>query len=106
MLYDNEDQLEVRHVISLAHYVVDIYAGGERIPEGELWIKRNCTLLEPRFDICNTHTPRHSADPTDGQNGYCGCEGLLPILRQLLGEGRLLPRHAARSRKPERPIYQ
>lgn len=44
MLYDNEDQLDVRHVISLARYAVDVYAGGERIPEGELWIKRNCTL--------------------------------------------------------------
>ena len=43
MLYDNEDQLEVRHVISLARYEVDIYAGGEQILEGELWIKRNCT---------------------------------------------------------------
>lgn len=42
MLYDNDDQLDVRHVISLARYEVDIYAGGERIPEGELWIKRNC----------------------------------------------------------------
>jgi hypothetical protein len=42
MLYDNDDQLEVRHVISLAHYRVDIYGGGERIPEGELYIKRNC----------------------------------------------------------------
>jgi hypothetical protein len=45
MLYDNEDQLEVRHVISLAHYRTDVYAGGEKIPEGELWIKRNCMLL-------------------------------------------------------------
>jgi hypothetical protein len=44
MLYDNEDQLEVRHVISLAHYRTDIYAGGDKIPEGELWIKRNCML--------------------------------------------------------------
>lgn len=45
MLYDNDDQLEVRHVISLAHYKVDVHAGGEGIPEGELWIKRNCTRL-------------------------------------------------------------
>lgn len=45
MLYDNDDQVEVRHVISLAHYKVDVYAGGECIPEGELWIKRNCTLM-------------------------------------------------------------
>lgn len=48
MLYDDSEQLEVRHVISLAHYDVDIYAGGERIPEGELWIKRNCIRLTQR----------------------------------------------------------
>lgn len=50
MLYDNEDQLEVRHVISLAYYDVDIYAGGEPIPEGELWIKRNCIRLIRQTD--------------------------------------------------------
>ncbi|CAN9132221.1 unnamed protein product [Alternaria alternata] len=50
MLYDNEDKLEVRHVISLAHYKVDIYGGGERIPEGELWIKRNCIRLIRQLD--------------------------------------------------------
>lgn len=45
MLYDNEDQIEVRHVISLAHYRTDVYAGGDKIPEGELWIKRNCRRM-------------------------------------------------------------
>ncbi|KAF2632729.1 hypothetical protein BU25DRAFT_357433, partial [Macroventuria anomochaeta] len=50
MLYDNEDQLDVRHVISLARYEVDIYAGGERIPEGELWIKRNCIRLNQKLE--------------------------------------------------------
>ncbi|OCL12274.1 hypothetical protein AOQ84DRAFT_444168, partial [Glonium stellatum] len=45
MLYDDAEQLEVRYVISLAHHEVDIYAGGEKIPEGELWIKRNCIRL-------------------------------------------------------------
>ena len=48
MLYDDAEQLEVRHVISLAHYSVSLYAGGEDIPEGELWIKRNCIRLTPR----------------------------------------------------------
>lgn len=48
MLYDDSEQLEVRHVISLAHYDVDIYGGGEQIPEGELWIKRNCIRLRQR----------------------------------------------------------
>jgi len=50
MLYDNDDQIEVRHVISLAHYKVDIHAGGECIPEGELWIKRNCIRLVQVLD--------------------------------------------------------
>jgi hypothetical protein len=45
MLYDDADQLEVRHVVSLAHYHIDLYAGGEMIPEGELFIKRNCIRL-------------------------------------------------------------
>ena len=45
MLFDNSEQLEVRHVISLAHYSVDVYAGGENISEGEIWIKRNCIRL-------------------------------------------------------------
>ncbi|KAF2205117.1 hypothetical protein GQ43DRAFT_363201 [Delitschia confertaspora ATCC 74209] len=47
MLYDDSEQLEVRHVVSLALYEVDIYSGGEIIPEGELWIKRNCIRLIP-----------------------------------------------------------
>jgi len=45
MLYDNAEQLEVRHVISLGLYDVDVYSGGDEIPEGELWVKRNCIRL-------------------------------------------------------------
>lgn len=48
MLYDDAEQLEVRHVISLAHHGVDIYGGGETIPEGELFVKRNCIRLTSR----------------------------------------------------------
>jgi len=44
-LYDDIQQLEVRYVISLEYHDVDVYAGGEDIPEGELWIKRNCIRL-------------------------------------------------------------
>ncbi|KAF2109269.1 hypothetical protein BDV96DRAFT_503236 [Lophiotrema nucula] len=51
MLYDDSEQLEVRHVISLAHYDVDIYAGGRLIPEGELWIKRNCIRLSQKVQL-------------------------------------------------------
>ncbi|KAI9670774.1 MAG: hypothetical protein M1817_003885 [Caeruleum heppii] len=45
MLYDDSEQLEVRHVISLSHHDVGLYAGGDPIPEGELWIRRNAISL-------------------------------------------------------------
>lgn len=45
ILFDDSEQVEVRYVISLAHRIVDLYAGGDAIPEGELWIKRNCIRL-------------------------------------------------------------
>lgn len=45
MLYDDSEQLEVRHVISLEHHHISIYGGEEIIPEGELWIKRNAICL-------------------------------------------------------------
>ncbi|KAL8675268.1 MAG: hypothetical protein Q9168_000389 [Polycauliona sp. 1 TL-2023] len=52
MLYDDIEQLEVRHVISLEHHNVSIFGGGEEIPEGELWIKRNaiCLSRKPSVD--------------------------------------------------------
>ncbi|MCJ1366108.1 hypothetical protein MMC16_005233 [Acarospora aff. strigata] len=51
MLYDDSEQLEVRHVISLAHHDVSIYAGGDTVPEGELWIKRNALCLTRKRDV-------------------------------------------------------
>ena len=51
MLYDDSEQLEVRHVISLEHHDVSIYNGGEEIPEGELWIKRNAIQLSRKPNI-------------------------------------------------------
>lgn len=48
MLYDDIQQLEVRYVISLESHDVDVYSGGEHIPEGELWIKRNAIRLKRR----------------------------------------------------------
>ncbi|KAL1301512.1 hypothetical protein AAFC00_005755 [Neodothiora populina] len=45
MLYDDSEQLEVRHVISLAHHDIDVYGGHDRLTEGDLWIKRNCIRL-------------------------------------------------------------
>ncbi|KAF2453104.1 putative integral membrane protein conserved region-domain-containing protein [Lineolata rhizophorae] len=53
MLYDDSEQLEVRHVISLEYYNVDIYGGDLElpIPEGELWIKRNCIRLTRKHSL-------------------------------------------------------
>ncbi|KAI5812878.1 putative integral membrane protein conserved region-domain-containing protein [Pyronema omphalodes] len=48
MLYDDEQQMEVRFVISLEMYTVSIYGGGEVIPEGELYIRRNAICLTRR----------------------------------------------------------
>ncbi|QKX63924.1 uncharacterized protein TRUGW13939_11096 [Talaromyces rugulosus] len=50
MLYDDEQQIEVRHVISLAHHNVSIYGGGEDILEGELYVKRNAICLMRKED--------------------------------------------------------
>lgn len=50
MLFDDDEQLEVRHVIALAHHDVSVYNGGDRIPEGELWIKRNAICLSRKTD--------------------------------------------------------
>ncbi|KAI1437008.1 hypothetical protein GGR50DRAFT_648218 [Xylaria sp. CBS 124048] len=48
MLFDDDEQLEVRHVISLANHNVSIYSGGGRTPDGELFIKRNAICLSRR----------------------------------------------------------
>ncbi|OIW30665.1 hypothetical protein CONLIGDRAFT_679434 [Coniochaeta ligniaria NRRL 30616] len=50
MLFDDDEQLEVRHVVSLAHHCVSIYSGGDKTPEGELFIKRNAICLSRRTD--------------------------------------------------------
>jgi len=50
MLFDDDEQLEVRHVVSLAHHDVCIYSGEETIPEGELYIKRNAICLSRKSD--------------------------------------------------------
>ena len=46
MLYDDIQQLEVRYVISLEYHDVDVYGGGEPVPEGELYIKRHSIRLK------------------------------------------------------------
>ncbi|KAI1760205.1 hypothetical protein GGR53DRAFT_470532 [Hypoxylon sp. FL1150] len=50
MLFDDDEQLEVRHVISLAHHDISIYSGGDNTPEGELFIKRNALCLSRKTD--------------------------------------------------------
>ncbi|MCJ1245823.1 hypothetical protein MMC30_003027 [Trapelia coarctata] len=58
MLYDDAEQVEVRHVISLAHHNVGIYGGGNNeIPEGELWIKRNAVCLRRKQLIGDMASP-------------------------------------------------
>ncbi|KAG9230086.1 hypothetical protein BJ875DRAFT_445352 [Amylocarpus encephaloides] len=51
ILFDDDEQLEVRHVVSLAHHNVSIYSGGDETPEGELFIKRNAICLSRREDV-------------------------------------------------------
>ena len=52
MLYEDSEQMEVKYVISLEHHDVSIYGGGDTIPEGELWIKKNAIRLarKPGFE--------------------------------------------------------
>ncbi|KND90477.1 putative PH domain-containing protein [Tolypocladium ophioglossoides CBS 100239] len=50
MLFDDDEQLEVRHVISLAHHDISIFSGGDVTPEGELFIKRNALCLSRKRD--------------------------------------------------------
>jgi hypothetical protein len=50
MLFDDDEQLEVRHVVSLAHHDISVYSGEPVTPEGELWIKRNAICLSRRAD--------------------------------------------------------
>lgn len=54
MLYDDSEQVEVRYVISLAQHDVTVYGGGEDIPEGELWIKRNSIRLARRAALADS----------------------------------------------------
>jgi len=42
--------LEVRYVLSLEHHDISIYGGGENIPDGELFIKRNALCLSRKTD--------------------------------------------------------
>ncbi|KAI1115534.1 hypothetical protein F5Y14DRAFT_410232, partial [Nemania sp. NC0429] len=63
MLFDDDEQLEVRHVISLANHNVSIYSGGDRTPEGELFIKRNAICLARRADGKEITPDQHVSKP-------------------------------------------
>ena len=48
MLYDSPAQLEVRHVISLAHHAVSLWDGDDGpLPDADLFIKRTAIVLTP-----------------------------------------------------------
>ncbi|KAL2136838.1 hypothetical protein VTI74DRAFT_1052 [Chaetomium olivicolor] len=63
MLFDDDEQLEVRHVVSLAHHEVSIYSGEPVTPEGELWIKRNAICLSRRADGSEMGPDSHLSKP-------------------------------------------
>lgn len=63
MLYDDEEQLEVRHVVSLAHHDVSIFGGGDHIPEGELFIKRHALCLSRRAGVEELTPDSRSSKP-------------------------------------------
>lgn len=63
MLFDDEEQLEVRHVVSLAHHDISIYSGGQPTPEGELFIKRNALCLTRRADGKRLAPDAHISKP-------------------------------------------
>ncbi|KAI9781084.1 MAG: hypothetical protein M1839_006362 [Geoglossum umbratile] len=63
MLYDDSEQLEVRHVISLAHHNVSIYGPGDSIPDGELWIRRNAICLTRKGDAGELMTDGSATKP-------------------------------------------
>lgn len=62
MLYDSPAELEVRHVISIAHHTVSLSDGDgddENMQDADLFIKRTAILLKP-------HTSTVHGDITDG----------------------------------------
>jgi hypothetical protein len=68
MLYDSAAQLEVRHVISLAHHTISLSEGSfssneqEKLRDGDLFIKRTAIVLTPT-ELPNGHLQSHAAAP-------------------------------------------
>lgn len=66
MLYDSSQQLEVRHVISLAHHHISLSEGEDGevpIMESDLFIKRTAIVLAPSQHLPNGHLQPHSSAP-------------------------------------------
>ncbi|KAM0718075.1 hypothetical protein Q7P37_006407 [Cladosporium fusiforme] len=61
MLYDSPAELEVRHVISMAHHSVSLTDGDgddENMLDADLFIKRTAILLKPHLPNANSDTPK------------------------------------------------
>jgi hypothetical protein len=50
VLFDDEQMIEPRFVVPVAHHTISVYGGPNvnPVPEGELWIKRNAICLTPK----------------------------------------------------------
>ncbi|KAK3052486.1 hypothetical protein LTR09_006340 [Extremus antarcticus] len=68
MLYDSPSQMEVRHVISLAHHSMSLSEGGstdvghDRLKDADLFIKRTAIVLTP-IDLPNGGLQSRAAPP-------------------------------------------
>ncbi|PKS12059.1 hypothetical protein jhhlp_001355 [Lomentospora prolificans] len=96
MLFDDEEQLEVRHVISLTHHDVSIYSGEEVTPEGELFIKRNAICLSRRSDVPDLAPDNQPSKPFYLFSENCSAKedfylALLRNQEQTLGSDRPVP---------------
>ncbi|EMC98171.1 hypothetical protein BAUCODRAFT_32171 [Baudoinia panamericana UAMH 10762] len=63
MLYDSASQVEVRHVISLAHHTVSLFDGeisGDLLMDADLFIKRTAIVLTPLSDASANGYPTNS----------------------------------------------
>lgn len=68
ILFDDDQQIDVRHVIKLADHDIGIYSGSDVTPEGELFIKRNALHLAPKN---RTPTKAHNVPTPQPWFFYC-----------------------------------
>ncbi|KAH7309029.1 hypothetical protein B0I35DRAFT_360099 [Stachybotrys elegans] len=96
MLFDDDEQLEVRHVISLAHYSISIYSGGDNTPEGELFIKRSALCLSRKGDLPELLADGQASKPFYLFSENCSAKedfyfALLKNQDQMLGSNAKMP---------------